>query len=129
MKDIRYKQRFENFEKAFLLLKRALETENPTIVEKAGAIQFFEITFELSWKMMKDYLVFQGYDVKSPREAIKKSFEIGLIDDGKAWLEALTDRNMTVHTYDETQADEVYDRIRRHYFGLLERLYRTFKEL
>ncbi len=129
MEDIRYKQRFENFEKAFLLLKRALEMENPTIVEKAGAIQFFEITFELSWKMMKDYLVFQGYDVKSPREAIKKSFEIGLIGDGKAWLEALTDRNMTVHTYDEAQADEVYDRIRRYYFGLLERLYRTFKEL
>ena len=42
MEDIRYKQRFENFKKAFLLLQSALEIEDPSVVEKAGAIQFFE---------------------------------------------------------------------------------------
>ena len=129
MEDIRYKQRFENFKKAFLLLQSALEIEDPSVVEKAGAIQFFEMTFELAWKLMKDYLIFQGYDVKSPREAIKKSFEIDLIDNGKMWLEALTDRNLTVHTYDETQANAIYAHIRQHYFGLLEALYRTFEGL
>ena len=53
LEDIRYKQRFENFEKSFLLLKQALDIDEPSIVEKAGAIQFFEISFELSWKLMK----------------------------------------------------------------------------
>ncbi|MDD3324328.1 MAG: nucleotidyltransferase substrate binding protein [Sulfurospirillaceae bacterium] len=52
--DIRYKQRFENFEKSFLLFKNALDIETPSIVEKAGVIQFFETTFELAWKLMKE---------------------------------------------------------------------------
>ena len=63
MQDIRYKQRFENFEKSFLLLKEAISIKNPSIVEEAGVIQFFEITFELAWKMMKDYLEFQGFNL------------------------------------------------------------------
>ena len=128
MDDIRYKQRFDNFEKSFLLLKSGLEIEDASVVEKAGVIQFFEMTFELAWKLMKDYLIFQGYEVKSPREAIKKSFAIDLISDGGRWLEALTDRNLTVHTYDEAQADEIYVRIRDLYYGLLEACYITFKE-
>lgn len=128
MEDIRYKQRFDNFEKSFSLLKSGLEVEDATILEKAGVIQFFEMSFELAWKLMKDYLNFQGYDIKTPREAIKKGFELELIDDGKIWLEALTDRNLTVHTYDEAQAEEIYERIRDRYFPLLESLYETFKE-
>ena len=51
MQDIRYKQRFENFEKSFLLLKEAISIKSPSIVEEAGVIQFFEITFELAMKM------------------------------------------------------------------------------
>lgn len=128
MEDIRYKQRFDNFRRAFDLLKDGMELENPSIVEKAGVIQFFEMAFELAWKLMKDYLNYQGYDVKSPREAIKKSFEIGLIDDGKGWLEALTDRNATVHTYDEEEANEIYRRIHDRYYPLLESLYNRFAE-
>jgi len=129
LEDIRYKQRFENFETSFLLLQQALDITEPSIVEKAGVIQFFEITFELSWKLMKDYLSYIGYEVKSPREAIKTSFSIELIVDGTAWLDALSDRNLTVHTYDEAQADEIHMRIENLYFKLLEELYYKFKEL
>ena len=127
--DIRYKQRFENFEKSFLLLEQALDIEEPSIIEKAGIVQFFEITFELSWKLMKDYLSYIGYEVKSPREAIKTSFSIEIIGDGEIWLNALADRNLTVHTYDETQADEIYMRIKSLYFKLLQELYLKFKDL
>jgi nucleotidyltransferase substrate binding protein (TIGR01987 family) len=124
MEDIRYKQRFENFKKAFLLLEEALKIENPSIVEKAGIIQFFEISFELAWKLMKDYLEFEGYNVKSPREAIKTAFSIELIDNGDMWLEALGNRNLTVHTYNESDADEVYEKIQEEYFKLLKHLYK-----
>ncbi len=127
--DIRYKQRFENFEKSFLLLEQALDIKEPSIIEKAGIVQFFEITFELSWKLMKDYLSYIGYEVKSPREAIKTSFSIEIIGDGEIWLNALADRNLTVHTYDETQADEIYRRIKSLYFKLLQELYLKFKDL
>lgn len=128
MRDIRYKQRFENYEKSFLLLSNSLKIEKPSIVEKAGIIQFFETTFELSWKLMKDYEEFLGYEVKSPREAIKRAFNIEFISNGTLWIEALMDRNLTVHTYDETIADEVYRKIVEEYFTLLEELYFRFKD-
>ena len=127
MEDIRYKQRFENFKKAFLLLEEALKIENPSIIEKAGIIQFFEISFELAWKLMKDYLEFEGYNIKSPREAIKTAFSIELIDNGDIWLEALGDRNLTVHTYNESDAEEIYEKIKEDYFKLLKHLYKRFE--
>ena len=129
MEDIRYKQRFENFEKSFLKLQDALDIVEPSDIEKAGIIQYFEISFELSWKLMKDYLLYLGYDVNSPRESIKRAFAIGLIDDGEEWLNALIDRNLTVHTYDQEQADEIYQKIANVYFNLLQNLYNKFKDL
>ena len=127
--DIRYKQRFENFEKSFLLLKKAIDIKNPSIIEKAGIIQFFEITFELSWKLMKDYLEYLGYQVKSPREAIKTAYSIELINNGDKWLKMLMDRNLTTHTYDEDNSEEVYEKIKNDYFSLLENLYKKFKKI
>ncbi len=47
--DIRWIQRFFNFERAFLLLQDSLKTEKLSILERAGLIHFFEMTFELSW--------------------------------------------------------------------------------
>ncbi len=129
MNDVRYIQRFENFEKSFLLLKEALAIKTPSIVEKAGCIQFFEITFELSWKLMKDYLDFLGYQVSSPREAIKQSYSINLLEDSGAWLDALMDRNLTIHTYDENIANDVYQKIKGNYFLLLESLHNRFRDM
>jgi len=127
--DIRYKQRFENFEKSFLLLKNAIDIKNPSIIEKAGIIQFFEITFELSWKLMKDYLEYLGYQVKSPREAIKTAYSIELINNGDKWLKMLMDRNLTTHTYDEDNSEEIYEKIKNDYFSLLKDLHEKFKDI
>ena len=129
MEDVRYRQRFDNFEKSFFLLKSALDIKEPSIVEKAGAIQFFETTFELSWKMMKDYLEFLGYVINSPRDAIKRSFAIDIIIDGNLWLDVLADRNRTTHTYDEKMANEVYGKIRNQYYPLLLELHLKFNEI
>ncbi len=129
MEDIRYKQRFENFENAFLKLKSALEIDEPSEIEKAGVIQYFEITFELAWKLLKDYLGYLGYDVKSPRDSIKRAFNLELISNGEQWLNALVDRNLTVHTYNQDEADAIYKRIKESYFSLFETLYSKFKEL
>ena len=126
--DIRYKQRFENYERSFLLLKESLNIKNPSIFEKAGTIQFFETTFELSWKLLKDYLNYQGYQVKSPREAIKTAFQASLVTKADIWLEALSDRNLTVHTYDEDEANEIYNAIKDKYIKVFEELYHDFKE-
>ena len=84
--DIRWKQRFQNFEKSFHLLEEAMNIAKPDIFQRAGMIQFFEMTFELAWNTLKDYLEEQGFnEIKSPRAAIKKGFEIDLIKDGESW--------------------------------------------
>lgn len=122
--DIRWKQRFQNFEKSLHYLEAALAIPELDIIQRAGLIQFFEISFELSWKTLKDYLEEQGFvDVKSPRTAIKKAFEINLVSDGHTWLQALEDRNLTAHTYDEETAIEVVQLIRNMYYPLLKELH------
>jgi len=121
--DIRWKQRFENFKKSLAHLSEAVEIEDPGIIQQAGTIQFFEMSFELAWKTLKDYLEEEGFsDIKSPKATIKKSFEISLIKDGHTWLEALENRNLAAHTYDEETANEIYELICNSYFPLLDNL-------
>jgi nucleotidyltransferase substrate binding protein (TIGR01987 family) len=129
-KDIRWKQRFQNFEKAINLLETALQTKEPDLLQKAGIIQFFEMTYELAWNCLKDYLEDQGFiDVKSPRSAFKKAYEVGLVVDGHSWLELLVDRNLTSHAYDEQKATEVEMLIHQKYYPLLNQLYSKLKSL
>jgi nucleotidyltransferase substrate binding protein (TIGR01987 family) len=130
LKDVRWKQRFTNFEKSYNLLNQYINQPIETELERAGIIQFFEISFELSWKLMKDYLEAQEFSVKSPRETIKQAYQIGLIDDGHIWIDALSDRNLTVHTYDEELAKKMVEDIIHVYFPKLKELYHKLsKEL
>ena len=124
--DIRWKQRFRNFNKSLELLESALKIEQPDVVQKAGIVQFFEMCCELSWKVMKDYLEDQGFtEIGTPRNAIKKSFEIGLIEDGHAWMDLLVDRNLSVHTYDEEKANSLDLLIHTKYIQLFQKLRNT----
>lgn len=126
-KEIRWKQRFQNFEKSFLALSKALQIKNPSETERAGLMQFFEMTFELAWKTLKDYLEAQGFQVTSPRDTLKQAFQSELIQNGHAWMEALDDRNLTAHTYDEATSIKVDQLIREKYAPLLKELYQDLK--
>ena len=66
-KTIRWRQRFQNLEKAFTRLQEGLAIPQPNEVEKQGIIQSFEFTFELAWKTIKDYLESQSVVVQFPR--------------------------------------------------------------
>lgn len=127
IQDIRWKQRFAHFRRAFGLLQQTLEIQHPSEAERAGLIQFFEMSFELAWKVLKDYLEAEGFTITSPRDAIKQAFQSGLLEDGHVWLQALQDRNLTVHTYEEKIAIEVENNIRLDYFPALSRMHATFK--
>lgn len=127
-KEIRWKQRFQNFERAFNLLNSYQKIESPSEIERAGGIQFFEMCFELAWKVMKDYLESAGYSVEGPRDALKKAFQIGLITNGHQWIDGLDDRNLTVHTYDEETALIVDKKIHNDYFPLFKELFLCLKE-
>ncbi|BEP30306.1 nucleotidyltransferase substrate binding protein [Helicovermis profundi] len=122
-KDIRWKQRFENFEKSYRLLDRYISRPIENELEQAGIIQLFEISFELAWKVMKDYLESYEFYVKSPRETIKQALQMELIDNGYIWIDALSDRNLTVHTYDEKLAEKMAKDIVNVYFPEVKKLY------
>lgn len=127
-KDVRWRQRFENFERSYQLLKRYSNEKIETELERAGIIQFFEVTFELGWKVLKDYLESQGFIVKSPREAIKQAYQIELINDGHIWLEALGKRNLTTHTYNEELVKELVKEITDVYLNEFTILYEKLME-
>lgn len=130
LKEIRWKQRFENFDKSYKLLKKYSDKPITTELERAGIIQFFEMTFELAWKVLKDYLESEGYTLKSPRETVKQAFQIGLIDNGHVWIDALSNRNLTTHTYDEELANKMTNEILSAYIPELEKMYdKLSKEL
>lgn len=124
--DIRWKQRFYQFQKAFALLQQAIDIKEPSVIERAGLIQFFEMAFELGWKLLKDYQEAQGFTIASPREAIKQAFQSEIVTAGHDWIDALGDRNLTTHTYNEQTAVEVEEKIRGTYFPLLLQLHQTF---
>ncbi len=127
-KEIRWKQRFSNFEKAFLLLNRTAKKEKLNEAEKAGLIQFFEITFELSWKIMKDYLESIGFITKSPRETIKQAYQAEIISNGHKWIDALEARNKTSHIYEEEEIEEISINIVVLFVPIIQDLYSFLKK-
>lgn len=113
--DIRWKQRFEHFVNAFKQLKNAknIQLERSfTELELQGVIQAFEVTQELSWKVMKDFLEEQGKtDLFGSKNAVKEAFNVGLISNGESWFEMIKVRNLTSHIYDETEIIKILEQI------------------
>jgi len=126
-KDIRWRQRFVNLEKAWLQLDEALKQEAWTTLEKHGVIQRFECAFDLGWKTLKDFLESRGVDAPFPRDAIKQGFHYGVLQDGETWMEMLANRNLIAHTYELERSDEIFRRIRAGYSVALTQLYRELK--
>ncbi len=122
IKDIRWKQRFKNFNKAISQLTEFIEKPGLNKFEVQGLIQCFEYTFELAWKTAKDYLEAQGFDVKSPRQTIQTAFQVELIQNGHVWIDALEKRNLMAHTYDEAKVQEAERLIRGEYYAVLKAL-------
>lgn len=129
--DIRWKQRLDNLQRAYARLCQAVganvnDPENDLI--QMALIKAFEMTFELSWKTMKDYLVYNGIDVKLPREVIKQAFANDIIIDGQTWIDMLENRNQIAHTYDEDRARETVRQICQAYLPALEQLHNFLLE-
>jgi len=117
--DLRWKQRFQNYEASLRELRSAIEKTEYSTLERAGLIQLFEISFELAWKTLKDMLFYEGYNVNSPKAALKQAFASGIITEGELWLKALDGRNLFSHTYNNTLAEEAVELIKQTYSPLL----------
>jgi len=123
MKDIRWQQRFINFNKAFYQLEKFIQVEILNEMEEQGLIKSFEYTYELAWKTVQDLLKEKGYiDINGPKPVIQQSFQDGYITEGKGWMRMHNSRNLTSHNYDQTTANEVIESIRNEYYFLLNSL-------
>ena len=120
MTDIRWQQRFQNFDRAFVLLRSTFEDrdlDELSDLEQEGVIQRFEYSYELAWKTMKDYLEADGIVITpvTPRNVIKEVFAVGMIDDGQVWIDMMLHRNLLAHTYDASKFKEVLSSLEKHY--------------
>ena len=120
--DIRWKQRFQNFEEGIKAYPHL------SVLEKEGLLQRFEYTFKLGWKTLKDYLESQEIRLQYPREVIKQAFHYGLIENGEIWMEMLEKRNLTVHAYDEKIFNKALNRLYKDFYQALKQLYDLLKK-
>ncbi len=118
MKKSRIVELFTDFSHAYERLNEGIYSNIREDMLVDAVIQRFEFTFELSWKLMKSYLNFQGIEANSPRQAIKEAFKIKMIENGELWIDMLMDRNRTSHIYDEDAAKEIFNKIRNQYTRL-----------
>ncbi|PWS26804.1 nucleotidyltransferase [Pedobacter yonginense] len=136
--DIRWHQRFFNYNKALLKLEQAIAYIKHNFIEheedkmdsedlgyvldemiKEGLIQRFEYTHELAWNVMKDYAEYQGNNlVGGSRDATREALQLKIIENGEVWMDMIQSRNKTTHTYNESTANEIYRKIIENYFPL-----------
>jgi len=111
MQDIRWKQRFSNFLRAFQTLEDAFQltqTRALSNLEQQGVIQGFKSTHELAWNVFKDYLENKGITgLIGSKDATRSAFKNSLIEQGDDWMSMITDRNLTSHSYDQNTAQAI----------------------
>jgi nucleotidyltransferase substrate binding protein (TIGR01987 family) len=127
--DIRWIQRLENFGRAFERLSEAIGRQELNELERNGLVQRFEFTLELCWKMLKDYLEFEGFQFKpTPKETIREAFRAELIKDAEVLIRALDLRNELSHDYDGKKFERSENEIRESIFPAIGRIFMALKE-
>lgn len=136
-KDLRWEQRFSNYNKALKKLSEAIDyikqelKKNDLKIEneeaedvlkeiiKEGLIQRFEYTYEMAWNVMKDYALYQGNsEIGGSRDAIRFAFATKLIENGDIWMDMIKSRIKTSHTYNVETANEIYLKIIDEYYSV-----------
>ena len=115
-------------EEAIKAIGRRSESPDKDLL-KEGFIQRFEFTHELAWKVMKDYLEYQGHtDIRGSRDAFRKALSIGIIET-PLWIDSIQTRNITSHTYDEDIIDTTFQTIMTDYYPMMKDFETVMSEL
>ena len=111
--DIRWIQRLENFHCASAFLQRGIglsQTRALSELEQLGLIHSFKFTHELSWLLIRDFLVDQGVaGISGSRDAVREAVVRQLLPQGdeSVWMAMIRSRNLTSHTYNPAVAREI----------------------
>ena len=118
----RWEQRLDSYHKALARLAEIVGASKKRTLnefERDGLVQRFEFTHELSWKLMKAYAEYQGFDgIGGSRDAIRKAFEMSLISDGQSWMDMIKSRSDAAHNYEASVIDVLVDTIINKYYPL-----------
>jgi nucleotidyltransferase substrate binding protein (TIGR01987 family) len=126
--DIRWQQRFSNFNRALAQLETFVEPPALNEREQQGLIKAFESTFELAWNTLRDLLRSQGNTtLLGSRDTLREAFRLGLIDAGESWMLMIQDRNLTSHSYNRATADAIAAQILNSYLPCFQQLSQRLK--
>ena len=99
----KYINRYHTFCRSLKNLKKSLDADPKADFVLEGTVMNFNLTFDISWKVMKDILIKElailDFAVGSPRETLRQAFLNGIIDSDK-WMQMLRVRNQLAHDYD-----------------------------
>ena len=117
--------RYHSFCKSLQNLSKSVNADPDADFVLEGTVLNFNLTFDISWKVMKDILIKElgilDFAIGSPRETLKQAFMNGIIDNDE-WMQMLRVRNQLAHDYDGTIAAEMFQKIIKVYYPLFEKL-------
>ena len=124
--NIRWRQRLATFQRALGRLKEVVHLQSQrqlSPLEKDGMIQRFEYTQELAWKVLKNYIEYQGgEELTGSRDTIRQAFALGIITNADPWFDMLESRKETSHVYDEDTENDLLDKITMTYLPIMQEL-------
>jgi nucleotidyltransferase substrate binding protein (TIGR01987 family) len=129
MKEIQWKDYFYTLGRAIDRLKEVLEHPQQNQIDylRDAAIQRFEFTIELFWKILKKVLFHEKVESTTPRDTLSKAYQYKLINDETLWLAMLDDRNNTSHAYKEEAAKIIFEHIKT-YLPVFQTTYNSLKD-
>lgn len=132
-KEVRWKQRFQNFSRAYNLLNSVLEEndiDDLSNLEQEGVVQRFEYTYELAWKTLKDYLEYNGANITeiTPRNVFKEAYSSKIIKNSEIFIDMMISRNLLSHTYDFNKFRDILIKVKKDYLPVLSDLYFFFMD-
>lgn len=119
-------KKYENFCSSLGNMKDIYNYKEPyDNVVLTGLVGLYEITFEQSWKMMKEILQNHGYEegaTGSPKIILKTAYKAGMIKDEELWLRALQARNNVTHSYNQKIALGIVDEAKNEFYKMFVKL-------
>ena len=117
----KFTNRYLSFCNSLASLRRAEGRDASDEFVLSGTVQKFSLTFDISWKVMKDIITkYHGitdFASGSPKETLRTARSVDLINDD-IWLNMLDDRSELTHDYDGSMTKECFERIIHEYIPI-----------
>ncbi|MBO6133112.1 MAG: nucleotidyltransferase substrate binding protein [Lachnospiraceae bacterium] len=127
-----YIDRFNSFCRSLDTLSLSCNADPDKPFVLAATAQSFNLTFDLSWKLMKDVLLehfgISDFAAGSPKETLRAAFSVGLIADD-TWLKMLHVKNTLIHDYNGVVAENYFKLIITDYFSQFQMLKEALQKI